>query len=115
MAACAADVSPTEPAVEPGDTVIEIVAADIAFEGGGISVPAEQGFTIHLANRDAGFPHGVAIMGGPGMATEVVASTIVEGPAEVDLAVPTGLVAGAYQLICPVHPMTMVSDLTVGP
>jgi hypothetical protein len=114
VAACAADVPP-EPTGERAETVITIAAANIAFEGGGIMVPAEQGFTIRLDNRDDGIPHGLAIMGGPGLATEVVATDIATGPVTIDLDVPTGLVAGSYQLICPVHPVTMVTDLSVGP
>jgi plastocyanin len=115
VAACGADAPPTEPTGEAADTVISIAAANLEFEGGGIMVPAEQGFTIRLDNRDDGIPHGLAIMGGPGLATEVVATDIATGPVTIDLEVPTGLVAGAYQLICPVHPVTMVTDLTVGP
>lgn len=113
LAACGAQATPAPGG--PGDPVITIAAVAIAFEGGDIVVPAEQAFTIRLDNRDDGIPHGLAIMGGPGLATEVVASTIVVGPVEIDLDVPTGLVAGAYQLICPVHPATMVTELSVRP
>jgi hypothetical protein len=112
LAACGTEATPAPGG--PGDSVITIAAVGIAFEGGDIRVPAELAFTIRLDNRDDGIPHGLAIMGGPGMATEVVAGTIAVGPVQTDLDVPTGLVAGAYQLICPVHPSTMVTGLTVG-
>jgi hypothetical protein len=113
LAACGPQ--PTPAPEGSSDSVITIAAVDIAFEGGGIMVPAGQGFTLRLDNRDDGIPHGLAIMGGPGLATEVVSTDIAVGPVQIDLEVPTGLVAGAYQLICPVHPTTMVTELTVEP
>lgn len=94
--------------------VVPLAARDIAFDRQRLQLPAGAAIRFELANRDADIPHGLAIMGGPGLATEVIAGTITVGPGRTDLEVPTGLVAGAYQLICPVHPATMIVDLHVG-
>ncbi len=97
------------------DVRIDLVAAGIAFDRAEVSVQADRAFRVVLDNRDEGVPHGMTVMGGPGLTTEVIASEIVTGPSEVGLQLPTGLVAGAYQIICPVHPVTMVADLVVTP
>lgn len=94
--------------------VVPLAARDIAFDRQRLQISAGAAIRFELANRDADIPHGLAIMGGPGLATEVIAGTITVGPGRTDLEVPTGLVAGAYQLICPVHPATMVVELQVG-
>lgn len=94
--------------------VVPLAARDIAFDRQRLQLPAGAAIRFELANRDTDVPHGLAIMGGPGLATEVVAGAIIVGPGQTDLEVPTGLIAGGYQLICPVHPATMIVDLQVG-
>lgn len=114
VAGCAETAPDGSPAAPLGEARIELVAAGIAFDRAEVSVEPDRAFRIVLDNRDVNIPHGIAVMGGPGFSTEVIAGEIVNGPAQVELALPTGLVAGAYRLICPVHPM-MVVDLTVAP
>ena len=115
LAGCAEAAPDGSPAAPLGEVRIELVAAGIAFDRAEVSVEPERAFRIVLDNRDVNIPHGVTVMGGPGFSTEVIVGEIVNGPAQVDLELPTGLVAGAYRLICPVHPITMVTDLTVAP
>ena len=71
------------------------------------------GVPVHLVldNQDDGVPHDIALLGIDGR-TKLAATEIVIGPASTELDVP-GLVPGAYQLWCEVHPM-MVSRLAVG-
>lgn len=115
LVGCAEAAPDGSPAAPLGEVRIELVAAGIAFDRAEVSVEPDRAFRIVLDNRDDGVPHGLTVLGGPGLTTEVIAGEIVNGPAQVDLELPTGLVAGAYRIICPVHPSTMVSDLTVAP
>ena len=104
----------TSPAPDDGPPVlIEIVAADIAFEPTSITIPTGARVQVHFTNRDASVPHNVALQAGPGFATKLIASEIVTGPAVDDLEIP-GLAAGRYRFVCEVHP-TMTVEVQVGP
>jgi plastocyanin len=111
---CGATDPSTAPAPDEGPpALIDIVAADIAFEPTSITIPAGVDVRVHITNRDAAVPHNVALQAGPGFATKLIASEIMTGPAVNDLDIP-GLVAGRYRFVCEVHPM-MTVEVQVGP
>lgn len=111
---CGASEPSTAPAPDEGPpALIDIVAADIAFEPTSITIPAGVDVRVHITNRDAAVPHNVALQAGPGFATKLIASEIMTGPAVNDLDIP-GLVAGRYRFVCEVHPM-MTVEVQVGP
>ena len=92
-----------------------LVAANITLDPVQVTMPGETPIRFELDNQDAGVPHGLAIMAGPAFDIEVIATEVEVGPVVTTLDVPTGLVAGAYRIICPVHPVTMTAALTVTP
>ena len=96
--------------VDPNATVIEMVAANIAFDTDAIEAPAGQAFVIEFDNQDNGIPHDVDIVDEGG--TKVFDGDIITGPAQVTYQVPA-LEPGTYTFVCSVHP-NMTGTLTVG-
>ena len=75
-----------------------------------LSAPANQPFTIHFDNQDAGTPHDVDILDASGTKVEdnkdfpgVAAQDYQEQP----------LPAGTYKFECSIHPTIMFGTLTV--
>ena len=103
-----------EPSAAPSDggggTVIDIAAANIAFDQATLSAPADQPFQIRFANNDPGIPHNVEIKDGSG--TAVFNGDIFNGVETRTYDVPA-LAAGDYQFLCTVHP-NMTGTLTAG-
>ena len=111
-AACDFDL-PATPTPEPpaaGGPEIRVVAANIAFDQPAYRAPAEAELRLVLDNRDDGVPHNVQLRA-MDRAAIIAETDIVPGIAEVFVDVEP-LPAGAYQLLCVVHP-NMVADLTL--
>ncbi len=112
VAGCDFDL-PATPSAEPpaaGGPEIRVMAANIAFDQPADTAPAGVPLQLVLDNRDDGVPHNVQLL--PADREVSIAETeIVPGPAEVFVDVGP-LPAGAYRLLCTVHP-NMVADLTV--
>ncbi len=89
---------------------VTIVARNIAFDVGDISVPAGKPFTIAFVNEDAGVPHNVAIHRDTPTGPEVWKGEIFSGVATRVYRVPA-LEAGTYGFVCSVHP-NMTGTLT---
>ena len=85
----------------PTGTTIDITALNIAFDKAEITAPAGAPFTIHFDNQDQGIQHNVEIKDGAG--NQVLAGSLITGPAAIDYAVPA-LPAGSYSFLCIVHP-----------
>jgi len=91
-------------------TVVELTAAQIAFDKTELQVPAGQPFQITFINNDASVPHDVAIRQGSPTGTEIFKGEVVTGVATVTYDVPA-LVAGTYGFVCTIHP-NMTGTLT---
>ena len=89
------------PSGAPTGTTIDITALNIAFDKTDITAPAGAPFTIHFDNQDQGIQHNVEIKDGAG--NQVLAGSLITGPAVIDYAVPA-LPAGSYSFLCIVHP-----------
>lgn len=88
----------------PGGTVVDLVAANIAFDPTSLSVPAAEPFTIAFDNRDGGVQHNVAIFGNEDRSgTALFEGELVTGAATADYRVDP-LDAGTYFFVCEVHP-----------
>jgi cytochrome c oxidase subunit 2 len=101
---------PPSPSVQPGDTVLDLSAANIAFDTLELTAPANQAFTIHLVNQDS-VEHNVAIFRG---GERLFTGETITGPnATIDYVVPP-LPPGDYVFQCDIHPIPgMTGTLTV--
>ena len=93
------------------ETVLQLAAANIAYDQTDLTAPAGVPFQIAFTNNDAGIPHNVSIHEGSPTGTEVFKGTIFTGVATQTYDVPA-LAAGTYSFVCSVHP-NMVGTLTV--
>ncbi|MDR3546017.1 MAG: cupredoxin domain-containing protein, partial [Candidatus Limnocylindrales bacterium] len=93
------------------ETVLQLAAANIAYDQTDLTAPANTPFQIAFTNNDAGIPHNVSIHQGSPTGTEVFKGAIFTGVANQTYDVPA-LPAGTYSFVCSVHP-NMVGTLTV--
>ena len=93
------------------ETVLQLAAANIAYDQTDLTAPANTPFQIAFTNNDAGIPHNVSIHQGSPTGTEVFKGAIFTGVATQTYDVPA-LPAGTYSFVCSVHP-NMVGTLTV--
>ena len=98
IAAGRAGESPPPPAPS-GAAVVDLSAANIAFNTDSLQVPAGQPFVIRFKNDDA-VVHDVAIYDGQ---TELFNGDTVDGGATIEYSVPA-LPAGEYDFLCTIHP-----------
>jgi len=92
-------------------TVLQLAAANIAYDQTNLAAPAGVPFQIAFTNNDAGIPHNVSIHQGSPTGTEVFKGAIFTGVATQTYDVPA-LPAGTYSFVCSVHP-NMTGTLTV--
>ena len=92
--------------------MIDLVAADIAFDKHELRVAADTAWTLHFTNNDSGVAHNVVILDANN--EEVFRTDTITGPdASGDYAVPA-LPAGEYTFFCEIHPVPeMTGTLTV--
>jgi plastocyanin/cytochrome c553 len=110
----AASAAPSgSPAASGGaaETVLQLAAANIAYDQTDLTAPAGVPFQIAFTNNDAGIPHNVSIHQGSPTGTEVFKGAIFTGVATQTYDVPA-LPAGTYSFVCSVHP-NMTGTLTV--
>jgi plastocyanin len=110
----AASAAPSgSPAASGGaaGTVLQLAAANIAYDQTDLTAPAGVPFQIAFTNNDAGIPHNVSIHQGSPTGTEVFKGAIFTGVATQTYDVPA-LPAGTYSFVCSVHP-NMTGTLTV--
>jgi len=107
LVACRGEVIPIG-----GPIDMTIVAANIAFDPPEAGVPAGVAFRITLNNQDVEVPHNVQLLAGPGFATVLATTEIINGPGLTQPLTVGGLVPGNYRFACEVHP-NMTSELTV--
>ena len=92
-------------------TVLNLVAAQIAFNTKTLDAPANAPFEIVLNNQDAGTPHDVTIKDASG--AQVFKDSFVTGPATKTYNIPA-LPAGTYTFYCSIHPIpAMTGTLTI--
>jgi cytochrome c oxidase subunit II len=90
------------PSVQPGGEVVDLVAADVAFDKHELRVAADTPWTLHYTNQDS-FAHDFVIVDADNQ--EVFRVQPFSGPdATDDFAVPP-LPAGEYTFYCEIHPV----------
>ena len=83
------------------DGVVELSAADIAFDASVIEAPAGEAFTISFTNNDS-VPHNVSLYTQEG-GDEIVLGDVIDPGQSVDVEVPAQD-AGEYFFVCDLHP-----------
>jgi plastocyanin len=103
LAACGGQSTSASPGATAVVTngVVELHAADLAFDAVTIRAPAGEAFTIRLVNDDSA-PHNVAVYEEEGGA-QIVIGDIIDASETVDTMVPA-LDAGTYYFRCDLHP-----------
>ena len=96
--ACAG--APTGPSASIPADAIRVLAVDMTFQPGRLSVPADRPFALVFDNADQ-VPHNLVIIGNEG--ARLVAGDVFTGAAVRLLQVPA-LAPGTYRLHCDVHP-----------
>ncbi|HEU0074683.1 MAG TPA: cupredoxin domain-containing protein [Dehalococcoidia bacterium] len=96
----------------PGETVIQLVAQNLAFDQRALSATAGASVTIQLDNRDASVLHNFALYGDQTLAQKVFVGDLVTGPV-VENYTFDAPAAGTYYFRCDVHPDTMNGSFTV--
>lgn len=97
--------APPPPSGQPGGTVLEISADQVAFDVDSLTAPAGEPFQIHLTNLE-GLIHNVSIYLDE---EEIFIGDPITGPdAEITYEIPA-LEPGTYTFICDFHP---VADMT---
>ena len=94
-----------------GGTVVNLTAKNVTFAEKTLTAPANQPWTIHFDNQDAGTPHDVDILASAN-GEKILDSKPFNGVAAEDLPVEP-LAAGAYRFECSIHPSLMFGTLTV--
>jgi mono/diheme cytochrome c family protein/plastocyanin len=90
------------PTLPPGATLLELTAANVAFDKSALEVPANEIFGIHFKVQDPGQTHDVDIRQTDGSTVVQSQPTIKDGEEITYVYKP--LPAGAYQFFCSVHP-----------
>lgn len=107
LAACSAapaeSLTPADCARADASGTVVLTADNIAFDAPCVSVAADEGFTIRLANGDSE-PHNVAIYDTRDKVNEYLRGEVINGSETIDYAVDP-LPAGEYYLLCTVHPV----------
>jgi plastocyanin len=98
------------PPPQGGGTVLDVVAKNVQFDVKELTAPANQPFTIHFDNQDAGTPHDVDILDSTGKKVED--NKDFSGVATMDYQ-EKPLPAGTYKFECSIHPTIMFGTLTV--
>ena len=98
------------PAASTTGNVVNQTALNLKFGTAVLQAPANQAFTIHFDNQEAGLPHDIQISDPAG--NVFFKGETVTGPKSIDYAV-KALPAGSYPFSCSVHP-AMTGTLTVG-
>ncbi|HEX7196684.1 MAG TPA: cupredoxin domain-containing protein [Candidatus Limnocylindria bacterium] len=83
------------------DGVVELSAADLAFDANVIQAPAGEAFTIRFTNNDTA-PHNVSVYTEEG-GEVIVEGEVVDGGASTEVQV-EALDAGEYFFVCDIHP-----------
>ena len=78
-----------------------VVASNLAFQQGSVTVKADEAFSLHFVNQDQA-PHNIAIYTDAGAGTKVFGGDVIQGGDTV-YQVPS-LKAGTYFFRCDVHP-----------
>jgi cytochrome c oxidase subunit 2 len=101
---------PPSASIQPGNTVLDLSAAKIAYDTLALTAPANEAFTIHFENNDS-VEHNVAILRGD---ERLFTGDTITGPnASIDYVVPP-LPPGEYTFQCDIHPIPdMTGTLTV--
>ena len=93
-----------EATCSPAGPVLEITAANVAFDTACLAAPRGQAITIEFRNGDAGTPHNVSILTAAG-------ATLFKGDVTTGVKTITyhvkALKAETYRFRCDVHPDTM--------
>jgi plastocyanin len=97
LAACGGDGDAT---CSPSGTELRVTARDLAFDTDCLAAPAEQPFSIELANEDEAVQHNVSIRGGDEVLFE---GELFAGVERMTYDV-EALEAGTYEFRCDVHP-----------
>jgi plastocyanin len=95
--------SPTGAPPPSGGAVTGVTAQGIAFDTAEIVLPAGSASTIHFVNADAGVQHNIVIATDETLSERLFEGELVNGPGEVDYAIPP-LEPGTYYFACIVHP-----------
>jgi tetratricopeptide (TPR) repeat protein len=98
------------PAASTTGSIVNQTALNQTYGSATLSAPANQAFTIHFDNQEAGVPHDIQIADPAG--NVFFKGETVTGPKAIDYAV-KALPAGSYPFHCSIH-STMTGTLVVG-
>ena len=92
---------------------IDLVAQNLAFNMGTITVPAGAKVTVNFNNMDAAVPHNFAVYTNSSAATSIFVGSIITGPTKTTYTFTAPTTPGTYFFRCDVHPTIMTGTFVV--
>jgi plastocyanin len=95
------------------DVTIDLVAHNIAFDKGTITVPTGAHVTINFDNEDEGIPHNFALYKTSAATDELFDGEIITGVKQIKYTFTAPTTPGDYFFRCDVHPERMTGTFVV--
>ncbi len=96
----------------PGETVIQLVAKNLAFDQRALTATSGASVTVQFDNQDPSVLHNFALYNDKSLAQKIFSGDLVTGPAVVNFTFDAPP-PGTYYFRCDVHPDTMNGSFTV--
>jgi len=95
------------------NTIVNIMAKNIAFNMSTITVPVGAEVTVNFDNQDSGVQHNIAFYTDSSAATTIYKGPITTGPNKTTFTFTAPSTAGTYFFRCDVHPTQMTGQFIV--
>jgi plastocyanin len=97
----------------PQNVTIDLVAKNIAFDKGTITVPAGAQVTVNFDNQDSGVPHNFSVYTDSSAKQSIFVGQIITGPQKTTYTFEAPPTPGTYFFRCDVHPSQMTGTFIV--
>lgn len=103
----------TSAGVQSKTITTSLIAEDMAFDKGTITVPASAKVKIVFENRDTGIPHNFALYEDETAVKNLFKGKVITGPAKIEYEFTAPSTPGSYFFRCDIHPKMMTGSFIV--